>query len=94
MNNFQKELEFLINKYSLESGSDTPDFILAEYLNGCLVNFNQTLKVREKWYGRAPVCFEGPKPPEPVEIDGQHYFDCKAPDCYCDNTTGCSDKNL
>lgn len=52
MNNFLNELEQLINRYSKESGSDTPDFILAEYLQGCLDNFNKTLVRREKWYGR------------------------------------------
>lgn len=47
---FAKELEALINKYSKESGSNTPDFILATYLNGCLETFDQTLKAREKWF--------------------------------------------
>jgi len=49
---FQKELEHLINKFSMENGSDTPDFILAEYLMGCLKNFNHITQRREKWYGR------------------------------------------
>jgi len=52
MGEFMKELEGLINKYSQENGSDTPDFILAEYLVGCLRNFNNTVKEREEWYGR------------------------------------------
>lgn len=30
MHNFRKELQTLINKNSLENGSDTPDFILAD----------------------------------------------------------------
>jgi len=49
---FTKELEILINKKSLENGSDTPDFILAKYLSSCLINFNNILKEREEWYGR------------------------------------------
>jgi len=49
---FQKELEELINQQSMENGSNTPDFILAQYLLGCLVNFNLTVKRREEWYGR------------------------------------------
>jgi hypothetical protein len=49
---FRKELEDLINEHSLEGGSDTPDFILAEYLVGCLENFEKTMEKREKWYGR------------------------------------------
>ena len=35
----RKEIEQAINKYSLENGSDTPDFILAEYLTDCLRMF-------------------------------------------------------
>lgn len=49
---FRRELAGLINRYSRENGSDTPDFILAEYLDGCLRVFDGTLQRREKWYGR------------------------------------------
>lgn len=49
---FQKELEHLINRTSQENGSDTPDWILAEYLKNCLWSFNTALEAREKWYGR------------------------------------------
>lgn len=50
--NFREELEMMINKFSKENGSDTPDFILAEYLVGCLTVFDKTTTQREKWYGR------------------------------------------
>lgn len=49
---FEKELKHLINRYSKENGSDTPDFILVEYLNGCLELFNKIISKREEWYGR------------------------------------------
>jgi hypothetical protein len=49
---FQTELEQLINKYSIESESNTPDFILAEYLGNCLNTFNTAIQRRETWYGR------------------------------------------
>lgn len=49
---FEKELEQLINKHSLENGSNTPDFIIAQYLCSCLCNFNFTIAAREKWYGK------------------------------------------
>ena len=51
MSDFKKELEGLINKYSIENESDTPDFILAEYLMGCLKTFNDITKSRDRWYG-------------------------------------------
>ncbi len=48
---FLKELEWLINKYSMENGSNTPDFILAEYMFSCLQAFNSTVDRRDTWYG-------------------------------------------
>lgn len=48
----RKEIEQAINKNSLENESDTPDFILAEYLTDCLHAFDKAVNRREKWYGR------------------------------------------
>jgi len=48
---FVAELASLINKYSLENESDTPDFILAEYLVGCLKCYGETVKKRDSWFG-------------------------------------------
>jgi len=63
---FRKELEKLINRNSMESGSDTPDFILADYLSECLENFDKTIQRREKWYGREPKEVSvGPSDPVP-----------------------------
>lgn len=50
-----KEIEACINKYSAESGSDTPDFILATYLTDTLEVFNKCVTAREAWYGRATM---------------------------------------
>jgi len=54
MRSFRKRLEMLINEFSKENGSDTPDFILAEYMQDCLVAFDKAVISREKWYGRNP----------------------------------------
>ena len=48
---FRKELATLINRHSLENGSDTPDFILAEYLSSCLKAFDNAFERRLIWYG-------------------------------------------
>ena len=50
MSGLRKELEELINKHSIENGSNTPDFMLADYLKGCLDTFNQIICARDKWY--------------------------------------------
>ncbi len=34
------------------NGSNTPDFLLASYLTGCLHTFNSIVNAREEWYGR------------------------------------------
>lgn len=52
MGTFRKELIELINKHSKENDSNTPDFILADYLIGCLNAFDKTIQMRESWYGR------------------------------------------
>ena len=50
MNAFKEELITLINKHSRENGSDTPDFLLGEYLIGCLNNFDTIVAKRDQWY--------------------------------------------
>ena len=52
MKEFETELRQLINKYSMENQSNTPDYILAEYLLRCLVAFEVATQQREGWYGR------------------------------------------
>lgn len=47
---FDVELEQLINKHSMENWSNTPDFILAEYLRACLNAFNNAVVSRSDWY--------------------------------------------
>ena len=47
---FEKELTSLINKYSIEKESDTPDFILAKYLIACLRNYERIINERENWF--------------------------------------------
>jgi len=51
-NNFRDELREVINKHCKENGSNTPDFVLAEYLDNCLKVFDLAIKSRENWYGK------------------------------------------
>jgi hypothetical protein len=44
----------VINKRSIENFSNTPDFILAEYLVRCLENWNQTTVQRNTWFRPGP----------------------------------------
>ena len=46
---FRKELEYLINCHSKENESNTPDFILAEYLDDCLAAYDKAVNSRDEW---------------------------------------------
>lgn len=50
----RNDIEHAINCNSAENGSNTPDFILAQYLEACLEAFDCAVYAREKWYGRDP----------------------------------------
>jgi hypothetical protein len=75
--NFRKELKNLINCHSMENGSNTPDFILAEYLGESLHLYDKTVNRRDEWHGvkleshfteKADIG-DGPETPS----DGIHY---------------------
>ena len=55
---FEKELEELINKHSKENASNTPDWVLGQYLAGCLAVFNLATQHREAFWGRNPALSE------------------------------------
>lgn len=48
---FERELTSLINRYSKENQSNTPDFILANYIIRCLDAFSATTIERDMWWG-------------------------------------------
>ena len=52
---FRKELKTLINKHSMENGSDTPDFVLARFIENSMHAFDSAVTSREEWYGRYPT---------------------------------------
>lgn len=52
---FGDELERLINCYSMENGSDTPDFMLAGFLCDCLAAFDKATNLRSEWYGSSTI---------------------------------------
>lgn len=52
MSELEKKIEKAINSVSAENASNTPDYILAQYLMACLAAFNTATQQRETWYGR------------------------------------------
>lgn len=71
---FKAELQALINRHSIENGSDTPDYILTDFLMGCLEAFEAGIARREGFYGRE---VRGGKPVTITPVDEayvkQHY---------------------
>jgi len=52
MDDLQNELRAVLNRHCLENGSNTPDFILADYLLDCLNAFDVAQTRRANWYDR------------------------------------------
>lgn len=50
---FEVALAALLNHYSRETESGTPDFILATYLNDCLAAFSVATRERTRWYNQS-----------------------------------------
>ena len=45
---FRSDLTSLINKHSKENGSDTPDYLLANFLIACMDAFDLTVRRRDE----------------------------------------------
>lgn len=52
MESFEKDLAALINRFSLENESNTPDYVLAQFMKSCLDAFTIAVQQRETFYGR------------------------------------------
>lgn len=48
---FERELQELINRHSVENDSNTPDMILRGFMVDSLNAFNRSVRQRDQWYG-------------------------------------------
>ena len=48
-NVFRKELERLLNTHNQDTCTTTPDFLLANYLIGCMDVYDLTVRKRDVW---------------------------------------------
>lgn len=51
---FEDQLRRLLNTWSMEKTSDTPDFVLCRYMALCLETFSTAVRARDHWYGFKP----------------------------------------
>ena len=68
-NDLEHAISSALNRFSAENPSNTPDWILAQYLLGCLAAWNQGVQQRETWYGRdarPSAAVSGPGPISPL----------------------------
>ena len=49
---FRTELMHLLNRFNMESRSNTPDMILRDFICDALRAFDTAVNQRENWYGR------------------------------------------
>lgn len=48
--NFEKELQQLLNKHSIDNETSTPDFILADFLVGMIRRYRSTMELNIQWH--------------------------------------------
>lgn len=51
MDSFEDELRKLLNLFSMEARSNTPDYVLAEFMLKCLDAFDEAVVTRTAWHG-------------------------------------------
>ncbi len=77
----ERDLSGVLNRYSQENASNTPDWILAQFLLGCLAAWNMGVQQREAWYGRdaRPIATggDGPSPIDPADESARMAADGK-----------------
>ena len=76
MSKFEDELAEVINRHSKENSSNTPDYILANFLLDCLESWNCAINARDKWYGFKIVpgnrSLKTKNPPQNIVETGQN----------------------
>ncbi len=76
----RNDIRTAINCASRENATNTPDFVLAEYLINCLNAFDQAIVRRAQWYGRMDVPGHGSMPyANPYAVDNDEDAVCTEP---------------
>lgn len=57
---FEDQLRALLNTWSMENSSNTPDFVLCQFMAGSLEAFDGAVRQRDNWYGFKPFSANAP----------------------------------
>lgn len=55
MSDLQTKIQHALNYHSAENDSDTPDYILADFLMGCLEAYNKAVLRRDKGHEKGVI---------------------------------------
>lgn len=94
---FEQDLDAVLNKHSQEIASNTPDYILANYLRSSLIAYQTAVIGRDRWWRREADLAAGVDPVELAEEDSEkrqhHNYDSSNPrphelsdKCWCNPT--------
>lgn len=67
---FHEELRHLLNRACVENESNTPDFVLALFLQSVLDAYGVTVTARDAWFGYKPW-YDNPRVEAPGELTGE-----------------------
>lgn len=78
MEAFEKELEELINKHSIENTVDMPDFVLAGMVCRMIEAMGPSIKKNLDWHGCDSVCHPLPNAPAEARCKASPPAGCSA----------------
>lgn len=55
---FYDELVSLINRHGIDNTTDTPDFLVASYLESCITSLSRVVEMRDKRAGRQTLAHQ------------------------------------
>jgi hypothetical protein len=62
VSDLRADITSAINRNSAENGSDTPDYILARFIEASLAAFDLAVRDRDEWHAFSPWPTTAPRP--------------------------------
>jgi hypothetical protein len=75
-NDLRLEIENAINRVCAENVSNTPDFILAEFMIDCLAAFDKATNTRSAWYSQNSEFAKSTDSANSLQSEKMPYSEC------------------